>query len=64
MKIAEVRELNEKELLERLDAEKMALDQMVLGHSVTPLDSPVEIKKKRRTIARMLTELRQRELKK
>ncbi|NDW17440.1 50S ribosomal protein L29 [Dysgonomonas sp. 216] len=64
MKIAEVRELSDKELLERIDAEKIALDQMVLSHSVTPLDNPVEIKKKRRTVARMLTELRQRELKK
>jgi len=64
MKIAEVRELSDKELLERLDAEKVALDQLVLGHSVTPLDSPADIKKKRKTIARMLTVVRQRELNK
>lgn len=64
MKITEVRELTDKELQERLDAERMALDELVLNHSVTPLDSPMDIKKKRRTIARMLTEIRQRELKK
>lgn len=64
MKIAEVRELSDKELNERLDAEKTALDQMVLNHSVSPLDNPTKIKEKRRDIARFLTELRQRELKK
>ncbi|NDW08321.1 50S ribosomal protein L29 [Dysgonomonas sp. 520] len=64
MKIAEVRELSDKDLRERIDAERIALDQLVLNHSVTPLDSPADIKKKRRTIARLLTEMRQRELKK
>ena len=64
MKIAEVRELSDKELNERLDAERTALDQMVLNHSVSPLDAPTKIKEKRRDIARFKTELRQRELKK
>jgi len=62
MKIAEVRELTDKQLVEKLDAERIALDQMVLNHSVTPLDNPADIKKKRRTVARLLTVLRQREL--
>ncbi|NDV69814.1 50S ribosomal protein L29 [Dysgonomonas sp. 25] len=64
MKIAEVRELSDKELLERLDAERIALTQMKLNHSVSPLDSSADIKKKRRDIARFLTELRQRGIKK
>lgn len=64
MKIAEVRELSDKELLERLDAEKIALTQLKLNHSVSPLDSSSDIKKKRRDIARFLTELRQRGIKK
>ena len=63
MKIAEVRELSDKELVERLDAERIALNQMVLNHSVSPLDSSAAIRKKRRDIARFMTELRQRELK-
>ncbi len=62
MKIAEVRELSDKELSERLDAEKIALNQMVLNHSVSPVDNPAEIKAKRKTIARIMTELRQRQL--
>lgn len=64
MKIAEVREMSDKDLLARLDAERMAYDQLVLNHSVTPLDNPTEIKKKRRDVARMLTVLHQRELNK
>ena len=64
MKIAEVRELSDNELKERLDAERIALNQMVLNHSVSPLDSPVKNKEKRRDIARFMTEIRQRELKK
>ena len=35
MKIAEVRELSDKELAERLDADKKALNQMVLNHRKT-----------------------------
>ena len=62
MKIAEVRELTDKQLLERLSVEELALSQMVLNHSVTPLDNPVDITKKRRTVARLHTEIRQREL--
>jgi large subunit ribosomal protein L29 len=64
MKIAEIRELSDRELKERLDADRTALNQMVLNHSVSPLDNPTKIRKKRRDIARFLTELRQRELKK
>lgn len=63
MKIAEVRELSDKELKERLDAERVALNQLVLNHSVSPLDNPTKIKEKRRDIARFMTVLRQRELK-
>ncbi|WP_106830441.1 50S ribosomal protein L29 [Parabacteroides pacaensis] len=64
MKIAEIRELSTKELIERIDAEVAALNQKVINHSISPLDSPAQIKQQRRTIARMKTELRQRELNK
>lgn len=62
MKIAEIRELSTKELLERVDAEVSAYDQMVINHSISPMDNPAQIKQKRRMIARMKTELREREL--
>ena len=64
MKIAEIREIATNELAERIEAEVANYNQMVLNHSISPLDNPVQIKKLRRTIARMKAELRQRELNK
>jgi large subunit ribosomal protein L29 len=62
MKIAEIRELSTKELIERIDADSASLDQKRINHSISPMDNPAQIKKLRRTIARMKTDLRQREL--
>ena len=62
MKKAEIKELGSKELAERLDAAVVALNQLEINHSVSPLDSPAKITKERRMIARMKGELRQREL--
>ncbi|MDR0939762.1 MAG: 50S ribosomal protein L29 [Mediterranea sp.] len=62
MKIAEIRELTTTDLVERVEAEVANYNQMLLNHSISPLESPAKIKELRRTIARMRTELRQREL--
>ena len=62
MKIAEIREIATNELAERIEAEVANYNQMVLNHSISPLDNPAQIKKLRRTIARMKAELRLREL--
>ena len=64
MKIAEIREIATNELAERIEAEVANYNQMVLNQSISPLDNPAQIKKLRRTIARMKAELRQRELNK
>ena len=64
MKIKEVKELETKELVEKLENAVAAYNQMVLNHSISPLDNPAQIKKLRRTIARMKAELHQRELNK
>ena len=52
MKIAEIREIATNELAERIEAEVANYNQMVLNHSISPLDNPAQIKKLRRTIAR------------
>ncbi len=62
MKIAEVRELSSKELIERIDVEIAALDLKKINHSISPLDNPMQIKKQRRMIARMKFELRHRKI--
>ena len=64
MKIKELRELETKELAERLDAEVAKYNQMKLNHAITPMENPSEIKATRRDIARMKTVLRERELNK
>ena len=63
MKIAEIRELQTNELKERLEAEVANYTSMRLNHAISPLENPSQLRKARRTIARMHTELRQRELK-
>jgi len=62
MKVAEIKELSTKELIEKIDAESTMMDQLCLNHSITPLDSPAKIKQLRRDIARMKTVLRDREI--
>lgn len=62
MKIAEIRDLATPDLKERLETEVKAYQQKKINHSISPLDSPADITKMRREIARMKTELRAREL--
>lgn len=62
MKIAEIKELTTTDLVERVEAEMVNYDQMLLNHAISPLDNPAKIKQLRRTIARMKTVLREREL--
>lgn len=62
MKIAEVRELTSKEILERVQAEGLRLNQMELQHCISPMDNPTQIKELRRDIARLKTVLRERAL--
>ena len=62
MKTAEIKELTTAEIQERLASEKEQLTRLKLNHSISPLDNPLQIKFARKTIARLATELRAREL--
>jgi len=64
MKMKEVKELETKSLAEKLENAVAAYNQLKLNHNITPLENPSQIKIVRRDIARMKTELRQRELNK
>jgi len=64
MKIADIKQMATTDLIERLAAEEIKYNQMVMYHAVTPLENPAEIKVLRRTIARMKTEVRSREINK
>ena len=62
MKTSEINQFTTQEILERLDNERTSLTRMKLNHAISPLDNPNKIKESRGNIARLLTELRKREL--
>ncbi|MBR5075101.1 MAG: 50S ribosomal protein L29 [Bacteroidales bacterium] len=64
MDTKEIREMSEKELREKLDTSRAALNQMLLNHAVSPLENTSQIKKAKKDITRMLTILTEIENKK
>ena len=64
MKMKELKELDVNALAEKLENAKAQLNQLKMNHSIAPLENPSQIKAARRDIARIETELRQRELNK
>jgi large subunit ribosomal protein L29 len=62
MKISEIKELTDKEIVERLQVEKENLVRLKLNHAVSPLDNPLKIKDSKKDVARLNTILREREL--
>jgi len=61
MKMSEINELSTKELIERIEVDKNTLVRMRLNHAVSPLDNPMKLKFIRKDIARMMTELNNRQ---
>jgi large subunit ribosomal protein L29 len=62
MKKEEIKELSTADLKDRLAVMEKEYLQQKINHSVSPLDNPAKITADRRMIARVKTELRQREL--
>jgi large subunit ribosomal protein L29 len=63
MKTSEIKELTDKEIIEKIQLETETLVRLKMNHAVSPLDNPMKIKVARRNIARLKTVLSQRELK-
>jgi large subunit ribosomal protein L29 len=61
MKISEIKELPEKELIERIEATRVELSRLKLNHAVSPVENSTTITKTRKDIARMLTVLREKQ---
>lgn len=57
-----LRELSISDLNDRLDADRLQLVKMRLNHAVSPIENPRNIRSTRKEIARILTELRRREI--
>lgn len=62
MKTSEIKDLTTEEIREKIEAEKAALNKMKMNHAVSPLENPMLIRLTRINIARLMTELRKREL--
>ena len=62
MKKESLRELSVADLNERLEQAQEQLLKMRLNHAASPLENPNLIRATRKNIARILTELRRREL--
>lgn len=61
MKQSEIRELSVEGLKEKLTELKKQSADLKMAHFVTPLENPLQIRKVRRTVARLATELTKRE---
>ena len=62
MKQSVVAELSTKELGERLEEETKQLVKMKMHHAVSPIENPNRIREFRKTVARLKTEIRARQL--
>lgn len=62
MKQKVIRELSTPEVKERLVEEQQQLVKLKLNHAVSPIENPQKIKEQRKTVARLKTELRAREI--
>lgn len=62
MKKEEIKEMTTADLQDRLATMEKEYLQLKVNHAVSPLDNPAKITADRRMIARVKTELRQREL--
>jgi large subunit ribosomal protein L29 len=62
MKQSVITELSTKELSERLDEETKQLVRLKMHHAVSPIENPNRIREYRKTVARLKTEIRARQL--
>jgi large subunit ribosomal protein L29 len=62
MKQSVIKEMATNELEALLETEQVRLEKMKVNHMVSPLENPKQLTFARKTIARINTELRSREL--
>lgn len=62
MKYSEIKDLSLDEINEKLEMEQESAAKLKLNHAISPLENPRILGERRKNIARLLTELRRREL--
>jgi large subunit ribosomal protein L29 len=60
MKAKQIADLTKAEVVEKLEIELENYNKMKLNHAVTPMENPVQLRFKRRFIARLKTDLHKR----
>ena len=62
MKQSEVKKLSTAELQEKLGETKKSYSDLKMAHAISPLENPIQLRGIRRTVARIATELTNREI--
>ena len=62
MKQSEIIELSTEEFKEQLGSFQQTSTDLKMAHSISPLETPLQLRALRRTVARVATELTKREL--
>ncbi|GAB1307604.1 50S ribosomal protein L29 [Urechidicola sp. KH5] len=62
MKQSEIKELSTEDLQEQLVQLKKNYTDLKMAHAITPLEQPLQLRALRRTVARIATELTNREV--
>lgn len=57
----DLKDLTVQELRDKLAEERQTLQKLRFSHAVSPIENPMQLRFKRKDIARVLTELRKRE---
>lgn len=62
MKNSDIRDLSTEDLQDKLVALKKKYTDLTITHTVSPLENPIQLRSLRKTVARIATELTNREL--
>ena len=62
MKQEDIKQLSTTDLNDRIKEQKNSLSKLKLNHSVSPIENPASITDSRKTVARLQTELRARQI--
>ena len=61
MKQSEIKKLSTAELQEKLGETKKSYTDLKMAHAISPLENPIQLRNVRRTVARMATDLTNRQ---
>ena len=61
-KNTELKSLDVEALHQKVNAEKIALQKLKFAHAISPIENPVRLREYRKAIARILTEIKAREI--